>query len=100
MLPDVMKTLRYGNTPIALKVLTIFRNVMTHLGKSEATPIAVNLAEKLLPLFNHVSQLREAELCACMLSLLSLFLWTLVGYLPGSAAQPAFSLSTWLLEVV
>ena len=86
--------------PIALKVLNIFRNVMTHLGKREARPIAVELAEKLLPLFNHVSQLLEAEFCGCMLSLLSLLLWTFVGYLLSSAAQPALSLAAWLVVVV
>lgn len=86
--------------PIALKVLNIFRNVMTHVGKREAHPIAVELAEKLLPLFNHVSQLLEAEFCGCMLSLLSLLLWTFVGYLLSSAAQPALSLAAWLLVVV
>ncbi|XP_031413248.1 uncharacterized protein LOC104915311 isoform X2 [Meleagris gallopavo] len=64
LLPEVMGTLRFANTPIALKVLNIFRNVMTHLGKYDATLIAVNLAEDLLPLFNHVaSEVREGSIC-------------------------------------
>ena len=100
LLPDVMETLRFANTSIALKASKISRNVMTHVGKREARPIVVELAEKLLPLFNHVSQLLEAEFCGCMLSLLSLLLWTFVGYLLSSAAQPALSLAAWLLVVV
>eukprot|EP00076_Gallus_gallus_P035244 XP_025000782.1 uncharacterized protein HRC8L isoform X3 [Gallus gallus] len=52
LLPDVMKTLRFANTSKASK---ISRNVMTHVGKREAHPIVVELAEKLLPLFSHVS---------------------------------------------
>ena len=71
LLPDVMETLRFANTSIALKASKISRNVMTHVGKREARPIVVELAEKLLPLFSHVSQLLEAEFCGCMLSLLS-----------------------------
>ena len=87
--------------PIALKVLNIFRNVMTHLGKREARPIVVELAEKLLPLFSHVSQLLEAEFSSGrMLSLLSLLLWTFAGYLLGSAAQQALSPAAGLFLVV
>lgn len=55
LLPDVMKTLRFANTSIALKASKISRNVMTHVGKREAHPIVVELAEKLLPLFSRVS---------------------------------------------
>jgi len=52
-----METLRFANTHVVVKTLNIFRNVMSHLTKREATPIALELAEKILPLFNHVSQL-------------------------------------------
>lgn len=101
LLPDVMETLRFANTSIALKASKISRNVMTHVGKREARPIVVELAEKLLPLFSHVSQLLEAEFSSGrMLSLLSLLLWTFAGYLLGSAAQPALSLAAWLVVVV
>ena len=61
LFPEVMETLRFASTPITLKVLNIFRNVMRNLGKRQASPIALQLAEKILPLFNHVSLLWEAE---------------------------------------
>jgi len=61
LFPEVMETLRFASTPITLKVLNIFRNVMRNLGKRQASPVALQLAEKILPLFNHVSLLWEAE---------------------------------------
>uniref|UniRef100_A0A803Y724 Maestro heat like repeat family member 7 n=1 Tax=Meleagris gallopavo TaxID=9103 RepID=A0A803Y724_MELGA len=63
LLPDVMETLQFGNAHITLNALTIFRNVMNHLGKMEARPIALELAGKLLYLFNHVSgEVRESSI--------------------------------------
>eukprot|EP00076_Gallus_gallus_P011662 XP_004949587.2 maestro heat-like repeat family member 5 isoform X4 [Gallus gallus] len=63
LLPEVMETLRFASTPITLKVLNIFRNVMRNLGKRQASPIALQLAEKILPLFNHVSsEVREGSI--------------------------------------
>ena len=62
LLPAVMEALRFANTSITLKVLKIFRNIMCHLGKRHASSIALKLAVKILPLFNHVSLLWEAEL--------------------------------------
>ncbi|XP_010724269.2 maestro heat-like repeat-containing protein family member 7 [Meleagris gallopavo] len=50
-----MEALRFANTSITLKVLKIFRNIMRHLGKRHASSIALKLAVKILPLFNHVS---------------------------------------------
>ncbi|XP_031461332.1 maestro heat-like repeat-containing protein family member 7 [Phasianus colchicus] len=63
LLPDLMETQQFANTPITLKVLNIFRNVMRHLGRKHASPIALKLAEKILPLFNHVSsEVREGSI--------------------------------------
>ncbi|XP_040512144.1 uncharacterized protein LOC101748912 isoform X2 [Gallus gallus] len=63
LFPEVMETLRFASTPITLKVLNIFRNVMRNLGKRQASPIALQLAEKILPLFNHVSsEVREGSI--------------------------------------
>ncbi|XP_021237046.1 maestro heat-like repeat family member 5 isoform X2 [Numida meleagris] len=63
LLPGVMKTLRFANTHIVLKALNICRNVMSHLRKREASLIALELAQKLLPLFNHVSsEVRECSI--------------------------------------
>ena len=101
LLPDVLGTLWFAKMSLALMATKIFRNVMTHVGKREARPIVVELAEKLLPLFSHVSQLLEAEFSSGrMLSLLSFLLWTFAGYRLGSAAQPALSLAAWLVVVV
>ncbi|XP_071888431.1 uncharacterized protein [Anas platyrhynchos] len=52
LLPEVMETLQYENTHINMKALTIFKNVIRHLEKKEASPIALALAGRLLPLFN------------------------------------------------
>ncbi|XP_040512141.1 maestro heat-like repeat-containing protein family member 7 [Gallus gallus] len=63
LFPEVMETLRFASTPITLKVLNIFRNVMRNLGKRQASPVALQLAEKILPLFNHVSsEVREGSI--------------------------------------
>ncbi|XP_066843618.1 uncharacterized protein [Anser cygnoides] len=55
LLPDVMNTLLYDNRHITEKALTVFENVIGHLEKREASPIALALAERLLPLFNNES---------------------------------------------
>ncbi|XP_015705415.1 maestro heat-like repeat-containing protein family member 7 [Coturnix japonica] len=62
-----METLQFANTPISspitVKVLNIFRNAMHHLGKRHASPFALELAEKILPLFNHASsEVREGSI--------------------------------------
>ncbi|XP_040399793.1 maestro heat-like repeat-containing protein family member 7 isoform X2 [Cygnus olor] len=58
-----METLQYDNTHITVKALTIFKNVISHLEKREASPIALALAERLLPLFNNVSsEVRERSM--------------------------------------
>ncbi|XP_040399776.1 uncharacterized protein LOC121063421 isoform X2 [Cygnus olor] len=63
LLPEVMETLQYDNTHITVKALTIFKNVIGHLEKKEASPIALALAERLLPLFNNVSsEVRERSM--------------------------------------
>ena len=56
-----METLQFGNVHVTLNALNIFRNMMNHLGKMVLRPITLELADKLLHLFNHVSLLREAE---------------------------------------
>ncbi|XP_031463612.1 uncharacterized protein LOC116238195 [Phasianus colchicus] len=63
LLPDIMETLQFGNAHVTLNALTIFKNIMNHLGKMEARPIALELAGKLLYLFNHVSgEVRESSI--------------------------------------
>ncbi|XP_021237182.1 uncharacterized protein LOC110390253 isoform X2 [Numida meleagris] len=63
LLPNVMNTMRSANAHITVKALNIFRNVMSHLGKREASAIALELAEELLPLFDHVSsEVRECSI--------------------------------------
>ncbi|POI23803.1 hypothetical protein CIB84_012449, partial [Bambusicola thoracicus] len=50
---------------------------MTHPGKREARPIAVELAKKLLPLFNHLQQDRQT---------VNEYLWQNLPYLENSQA--------------
>ncbi|OXB51612.1 hypothetical protein ASZ78_003864, partial [Callipepla squamata] len=63
LLPTIMETTSTGNTDIILEALRIFKNVMRHLGMREASSSAVTVAEKMLPLFNHVSsEVREGSI--------------------------------------
>ncbi|KAK2512577.1 hypothetical protein Q9966_016355 [Columba livia] len=63
MLPDLMWVLQYGNKAIKIKALVIFRNVMAQLEREEASPIAVRLAEFLLPFFDdELSKLRKISI--------------------------------------
>ncbi|XP_040437584.1 uncharacterized protein LOC121082309 [Falco naumanni] len=62
-MPDMMKVLEDGNTDIKMKSLVVSRNVIGHLKKTKASPIAVQLMEKLLPLFAAgFSELRELSI--------------------------------------
>ena len=60
-LPDMMEVLQDGNQDLKMKALVVFRNVMAHLKRKEASPIAVQLVEKLLPLFAEVRLIWEPE---------------------------------------
>ncbi|XP_074738189.1 uncharacterized protein LOC141948977 [Strix uralensis] len=63
LLPDIMETLRHANTDVKMKSLEFFRNMMGHMKRKEASLIALQLAEKLLPLFDdESSQLREISI--------------------------------------
>ena len=101
LLPGVMETLRFASTPITVKVLNIFRNAMHSLGRRRASQFTLELAENILPLFNHVSLLWEAELCGWVLdrsafSFLSFSGLSGMRCLVGSAAQQAVSLAVQL----
>ncbi|XP_071886072.1 uncharacterized protein [Anas platyrhynchos] len=61
LLPDILGALQDTNTDMVLKALLVLRNVMAHVERREASGPALQLAEKLLPLFDHVSVLREPE---------------------------------------
>jgi len=61
LLPHIMKMLHGGYTNMKMKVLVVVRNVMGHLNRTEASQIAVQLVEDLLPLFDHVRLMRESE---------------------------------------
>ncbi|KAK2527660.1 hypothetical protein Q9233_007816 [Columba guinea] len=63
MLPDLMWVLQYGNKAIKIKALVVFRSVMAQLEREKASPIAVLLAEFLLPFFgDELSQLRKISI--------------------------------------
>lgn len=61
LLPDIMETQQNANTENKMKALRVFRNVMGHMKREEASPIALQLVEKLLPLFDDVRLLWESE---------------------------------------
>ncbi|XP_030366475.1 uncharacterized protein LOC115618744 isoform X2 [Strigops habroptila] len=64
LLPRIMVLIKYGDEEIKLKVLLVFRSVLSHLLRKETSAIAVELARDLLPLFDEESsQLREFSIC-------------------------------------
>ncbi|KAF1604538.1 hypothetical protein FQV09_0012614, partial [Eudyptes chrysolophus] len=64
LLPDIMETQQDASTDNKMKALLVFRNVMGHMKRKEASPTALQLVEKLLPLFiDDSSQLRELSIC-------------------------------------
>ncbi|KFV91611.1 Maestro heat-like repeat-containing protein family member 7, partial [Fulmarus glacialis] len=63
LLPDVAETLQDANKDIRIKALLVFRNVVGHMERTKASRIALQLSEKLLPLFDdECSQLRELSI--------------------------------------
>lgn len=60
MLPDLMKTLHTALSDNKMRVLLIFRNVMGHL-KKKASSTALEMADKLLQLFDDVRLLRKPD---------------------------------------
>ena len=104
ILPHMMEVLQDDNRGIKVKALLVFRNVVPHLTRKEASPFAVQLAEELLPLFDDVRLMWETEPCRgalgnkscpsaqpcwqpCGQGLLPSSLpWALVGWLLGIAA--------------
>ncbi|XP_050572894.1 uncharacterized protein LOC118261163 [Cygnus atratus] len=64
VLPDILEALQDTNTDVVLKALLVLSNVMAHVERREASRTALQLAEKLLPLFAHESsQVREHSIC-------------------------------------
>ncbi|XP_061321657.1 uncharacterized protein LOC133275644 [Pezoporus flaviventris] len=63
MLPDLMEALQSAHSDNKMKALRTFRNVIGHL-KKKASSIALELAEKLLQLFDdECSQTQELSIC-------------------------------------
>jgi len=60
-LPRIMEMLERDDPDVTMKVLELFRNVLGHLTRDEASPIAVLLVEVLPPLFEHVRLMGELE---------------------------------------
>ena len=54
LLPDIVETLQDANSDVKMKALVFLRNMMGHTKREEASLIALQLAEKLLPLFDDV----------------------------------------------
>ncbi|KAM6307937.1 uncharacterized protein O3Q21_012184 [Podargus strigoides] len=63
LLPHMLEVLQHSVEENRMKALLLFPHVMSHLSMMEASPIAVQLAEKLLPLFDEGSSaLRELSI--------------------------------------
>ncbi|XP_042653750.1 maestro heat-like repeat-containing protein family member 7 isoform X1 [Tyto alba] len=63
LVPDLVETLQDASADVQTKALLFFRNLLVHLKQEEASLIALQLAEKLLPLFDdECSQLRELSI--------------------------------------
>ncbi|XP_071886058.1 maestro heat-like repeat-containing protein family member 7 [Anas platyrhynchos] len=64
LLPDILEALQDTNTDMVLKALLVLRNVMAHVERWKDSGLALQLAEKLLPFFDHASsQVREHSIC-------------------------------------
>ena len=63
LLPDIMETLQDANSDVKMKALVFLRNMMGHTKREEASLIALQLAEKLLPLFDDVRLPWEPQPC-------------------------------------
>ncbi|XP_069633877.1 maestro heat-like repeat-containing protein family member 7 [Haliaeetus albicilla] len=64
LLSDILRTLNNGDTDIKMKALLVFRNLLRHMKRKEASHITLQLAGKLLPLIDdESSQLRELSIC-------------------------------------
>ncbi|XP_071658788.1 maestro heat-like repeat-containing protein family member 7 [Patagioenas fasciata] len=63
ILPDLMRVLLFGYKAATTKALLVFRTVMAQLERKEASHVAVQMAEFLLPLLDdELSQLRESSI--------------------------------------
>ncbi|XP_071893873.1 maestro heat-like repeat-containing protein family member 7 [Anas platyrhynchos] len=64
LLPDILEALQDTNTDVVMKALLVLKNVMAHVERRKASGPALQLAEKLLPLFDHASsQVQEHSIC-------------------------------------
>ena len=61
LLSDLMEVLQKGDEHIKTKALVVIQNIMGRLKKREASSVAVQLAEKLLPLFDEVRLMGQPE---------------------------------------
>ena len=55
VLPEIMATLQAASADVKMKALFVIQNIMGHVKRKEASSIAVQHAEELLPLFVDVS---------------------------------------------
>ncbi|XP_064919025.1 uncharacterized protein LOC135579466 [Columba livia] len=63
LLPDLRRVLFFGYKAVTMKALVVFRHLMAQLEREKASPIAVQLAEFVLPFFDdELSQMRESSI--------------------------------------
>nr|XP_021138622.1 maestro heat-like repeat-containing protein family member 7 [Columba livia] len=63
LLPDLRRVLFFGYKAVTMKALVVFRHLLAQLEREKASPIAVQLAEFVLPFFDdELSQMRESSI--------------------------------------
>lgn len=63
LLPCILFVIQHGNKELKLKALQVVRNVLCQLLRREASPMAMQLPQHLLPILHEVRLLGEAEPC-------------------------------------
>ncbi|XP_064919026.1 uncharacterized protein LOC135579467 [Columba livia] len=61
LLPDLRRVLFFGYKAVTMKALVVFRHLLAQLEREKASPIAVQLAEFVLPFFDDVRLLGKPE---------------------------------------
>lgn len=54
LVPDLVNLLRHDLVSLAMKALMVLWNVMRHLKRAEASPVAVEMVKALRPYFDEV----------------------------------------------
>lgn len=87
VLPEIMATLQAASADVKMKALFVIQNIMGHVKRKEASSIAVQHAEELLPLFVDVSEAavggRALAGALCSASASGPAVWAALALAPG-----------------